>query len=137
MTVVVLDTSVYVSALVFGGVPRAAVERALASPLRIAVSAELKAELVATLERKFGWSSIQVSRACGHLWEGAVWCEPVPVQASRDPNDDHVLGCALAASAGVILTGDKDLLSLHPFRGIAILTPAAFLALPSEGRRDQ
>jgi predicted nucleic acid-binding protein len=40
-----------------------------------------------------------------------------------------VLGCALAASAKVLLTGDKDLLSLHPFRGIAILTPAAFLAM--------
>lgn len=47
----------------------------------------------------------------------------------RDPDDDHVLGCALAASAKVIVTGDKDLLSLHPFRGIAIVKPAAYLVL--------
>jgi predicted nucleic acid-binding protein len=31
--------------------------------------------------------------------------------------------------ADVIVTGDRDLLALNPFRGIAILTPAAYLAL--------
>lgn len=53
---------------------------------------------------------------------------PAPVQVSRDPNDDHVLGCAVAAGAQVLVTGDKDLLTLHPFRGVAIVTPAGFLA---------
>jgi len=48
-----------------------------------------------------------------------------------------ILGCALAASARVIVTGDKDLLSLHPFRNIAIVTPAAFLALEWEDRKDR
>ncbi len=32
----------------------------------------------------------------------------------------------------MIVTGDQDLLALHPFQGIAILTPAAFLDLPAE-----
>ncbi len=41
-----------------------------------------------------------------------------------------------AASANVLVTGDKDLLSLHPFRGIAIVTPAAFLAMPWEAHLD-
>jgi predicted nucleic acid-binding protein len=45
-------------------------------------------------------------------------------------------GCALAASAGVLVTGDKDLLSLHPFRGIAIVAPAAFLAMQGEFHSD-
>jgi predicted nucleic acid-binding protein len=35
---------------------------------------------------------------------------------------------ALAGKADFI-TGDADLLSLHPWRGIAILSPADFLAL--------
>ena len=132
MTAVVLDTSVYVSALVFGGVPQAAVDRARTAPLRIAVSQALKLELVRTLERKFGWPPARVARACEYLWAEAIWCDPVAVQASRDPDDDHVLGCALATSAKVLVTGDRDLLSLHPFRGIAIVTPAAFLALSLE-----
>jgi hypothetical protein len=45
VTVVVADTSVYVSALVFGGVPQAALVKALTAPCRVAVSPELKAEL--------------------------------------------------------------------------------------------
>lgn len=130
MTVVVADTSVYVSALVFGGVPQAALIKALTVPFRVAVSHALRAELVETLERKFGWPSSRVAHACAHLWGGAIWCEPVAVQASRDPDDDHVLGCAIAASANVLVTGDKDLLLLHPFKGIAIVTPATFLAMP-------
>ena len=55
MTVVVADTSVYVSALVFGGVPQAALIKALTVHFHVAVSHALRAELVETLERKFAW----------------------------------------------------------------------------------
>ena len=45
--------------------------------------------------------------------------------ASRDPKDDKFLDVAVNGRADVIVTGDGDLLALHPFHGIAILTPAA------------
>ena len=47
--------------------------------------------------------------------------------ASRDPKDDKFLDVAVNGRADVIVTGDGDLLALHPFRGIAILTPAAYV----------
>jgi putative PIN family toxin of toxin-antitoxin system len=47
----------------------------------------------------------------------------------RDPKDDVFLSVALAGQADVLVTGDSDLLSLNPFRGIPILTPAEFLTL--------
>jgi uncharacterized protein len=50
------------------------------------------------------------------------------VQICRDPKDDKLLALALDGNADIIVTGDKDLLTLHPFRGIAIITPAAYLA---------
>ena len=128
MTVIVADTSVTVSALVFGGVPQAALIKALRFPYRLAVSIELQGELVQTLSLKFDWPSARIAEACNRLWREALWCVPAPVQASRDPNDDHVLGCAIAAGAQVLITGDKDLLTLNPFRGVAIVTPAGFLA---------
>ena len=128
MTVVVADTSVTVSALVFGGVPQAALIKALRFPYRLAVSAALQEELVQTFAVKFGWPSARIAQACNHLWREALWCVPTPVQASRDPNDDHVLGCAVAAGAHILVTGDKDLLTLHPFGDVAIVTPAGFLA---------
>ena len=42
------------------------------------------------------------------------------VQASRDANDDKFLEVAVNGRADVIVTGDRDLLALNPFRGIAI-----------------
>ena len=45
-------------------------------------------------------------------------------QVSRDIDDDAVLACAIAAQAHLIISGDKDLLVLHPWRGIDILNPA-------------
>lgn len=129
MILVVTDTSVYVSALVFGGIPREALAEILKPPYRLAVSAQLQAELAQTLGNKFGWPAERIASAGDYLWRDALWCPPIPVQASRDPNDDHVLGCALAAEARMVVTGDKDLLTLHPFQTIAIVTPAQFLAL--------
>ena len=51
-----------------------------------------------------------------------------PVRATRDPTDDRFLEAAVNGRAGVIVTSDRDLLDLHPFRGIEILTPADYLA---------
>ena len=45
----------------------------------------------------------------------------------RDPKDNKFLELAVSANASCIITGDKDLLILHPFRGIPILNAADFL----------
>ena len=42
-----------------------------------------------------------------------------------NPDDDHVLACALAASAELIVSGDRHLLGLGNYQGIAIVNPAA------------
>lgn len=52
------------------------------------------------------------------------------VAACRDPKDDKFLDVALSGKAHMILTGDRDLLELHPFHGIEILSPASFLGRP-------
>lgn len=51
------------------------------------------------------------------------------VQICRDADDDAVLACALGAQARLIVTGDKDLRVLHPWRDIHILTPPDALRL--------
>jgi putative PIN family toxin of toxin-antitoxin system len=45
----------------------------------------------------------------------------------RDPRDNKFLELAISANASCIITGDKDLLVLHPFRGIPILNAVDFL----------
>jgi uncharacterized protein len=137
--IVVVDTSVYVSALVFGGVPRAALEKALKPPYQLAVSEAIREELAQTRQQKFRWPEYRIERAGAMLWAEAQWHVPSEIKAARDPNDNHVLGCALAAEAEILVSGDKDLLVLHPFRTIAIMTPTQFVALesPSAGHSDE
>jgi putative PIN family toxin of toxin-antitoxin system len=60
-------------------------------------------------------------------------CQPVSivhaVSDCRDPKDDKFLELALNGRADVIISGDIHLLEMHPWRGIAILKPAHYLAL--------
>jgi len=49
------------------------------------------------------------------------------VRECRDPEDDKILEVALNGRADVIITGDDDLLAMHPWREIAIVTPAEYL----------
>jgi uncharacterized protein len=49
------------------------------------------------------------------------------ITACRDPTDDKFLELAVNGRADMIVSGDSDLLDLNPFRGIPIITPAAFL----------
>lgn len=50
-----------------------------------------------------------------------------PITACRDPKDDKFLELAVNGHADLIVSGDADLLALNPFRGIPIVTPAAFV----------
>jgi len=56
----------------------------------------------------------------------------IQLQACRDPKDDKVLELAVSGNATCIISGDQDLLELHPFHGIPILTPAQFLAIQTD-----
>ena len=51
----------------------------------------------------------------------------ISISACRDPKDNMVLELAVTGNATHIVTGDKDLLALNPFLGIAIVTPQQFL----------
>ncbi len=63
------------------------------------------------------------------LSAAALWVEPaMVVHDCRDAKDNRYLELALAARADAIVSGDDDLLVLHPWRGIQVLRPTAFLA---------
>jgi putative PIN family toxin of toxin-antitoxin system len=56
----------------------------------------------------------------------ATVVQPAPIAPTvlADPDDDHVLACALAAKAELIVSGDRHLLDLHEYQGIPILNTA-------------
>jgi len=49
------------------------------------------------------------------------------ITVCRDPKDDKFLELAVNGGASHIITGDKDLLVLNPFRSIHILTPTQYI----------
>ena len=132
---VVLDSNIYVSALVFGGNPRAILELAEQGLFEVSVSDPIKADVQRVLGLKFSWSKTRIDDATSYLWSLARDTSPQQtVSDCVDPDDNRVLECALEAHAQAIVTGDNHLLKLHPYREIAILTPKQFLeAKPWEG----
>ncbi len=100
----------------------------------------MKVELIDVFHRPKFDRFISLERRLLFLADYLQFAEPVDslhvVTDCVDPKDDMILECALAGRADIILTGDDHLLRLHPWRGIAILTPADYLALqPGEGLR--
>ena len=47
----------------------------------------------------------------------------------RDPNDNKFLALAKVAGADVIVSSDDDLLRLHPWCGVQVISPATFVTL--------
>lgn len=73
---------------------------------------------------------IQVEQIVDNFRRFGILIEPgESVVASEDPDDDKFLECALGGDADVVVSRDPHLLDLKQFRGIRILSPAAFLAV--------
>jgi len=82
-------------------------------------------ELSRKLRDKFQYPEDEVAEIREAIMTAAEFVTPeqLPGDVCRDPNDVPVLGTAVAGRADVIITGDKDLLVLTPFRGIPIVRP--------------
>ncbi len=127
----VLDSNVLVSAALFQhGKPALAVQAALDEG-EILVSEEIVRELNDVLSReKFARYISEEDRARfleSLLGEARLIVIDEPINACRDPKDNKYLEAAVSGDAVCIVSGDEDLLVLHPFRGIPILRPHEFL----------
>jgi len=136
---IVIDTGVAVSAVLLPrSVPRQAFDAAAARG-RLLVSEATVAELDEVLRRPKFNRYLPEDKRLEFLAALVREAEPVAVTeeitACRDPKDDKFLELAVSGKASHIITGEGDLLALHPFRGVAIVTPQTFLAiLPVSGR---
>ena len=125
---VVLDTNVLVSALVFGGKPRAVVEMLLENGT-IIVSAEILTEIRRIIHAKFPAFKIHLARLEKLLKRDAKWVELGSTQVTvyRDPDDNKIIETAVIGTADYIVSGDEDLLVLQAYGAITILKSAEFL----------
>ena len=127
----VVDTNVFVSAIILPlSLPRRAVDQALDNGVLL-FSAATIAELEEVLRRpKFDRYVIREERQffLSQLASTAEFVQIIQlVRECRDPKDDKFLEVALNGRVDVIVTGDADLLGIHPWRGIEVLSPAKYL----------
>jgi hypothetical protein len=132
---VVVDVNIWISALLWGGVPDKVVILAQEQTITIFASDALFLELETTLRRPKFQSKIQslnlnLEDVIDATKDVLEFCPTISVDVPqlRDPKDTVVLAAAVAASAEAIVTGDLDLLVLIEFNGIPILTPQDFLS---------
>ena len=127
---VVLDTNILISAFVFpGGPPEAVFRLGLEHRLDIATSPVLLAEFARVLNLKFGWESDKVDSAVRQVSRIATIVRPTRTLhvISHDPDDDRVLEAAIESKADAIVSGDRHLLTLAEWDGVAIRRAAEFL----------
>lgn len=132
----VLDVNVLVRALIRPAGTVGPVLRSLRDGVYVALYSEaLLAEIVDVLGRprirdKYHLVDADIETVVALiLLRGEPVAPTRTITVCRDPKDDKVLELAVAGSAHVIVSGDLDLLVLHPFEGIPIVGPAEFLAM--------
>jgi uncharacterized protein len=141
---VVIDATVLVSAFLkaqSGGVSFDLLRSCAEGRFELFLSDDIIAETADVLlsrphiRRRYQYPDAAVHEFCRGLAALATRVSDVPkVKVVRDPDDDMVIACALAARADYLVTRDKDLLTLAAHADVAIATPEAFSAvLRSEG----
>ena len=130
----VLDTNVVLSALLFSGGSSAELRRAWQrASLRPLVSTVTAQELIRVLAYpKFRLTANAIEDLLADYLPYAstvrIPAKLPTVPVCRDPFDLPFLHLALAGNADVLISGDKDLLSLAAAFAVPILTPADYLA---------
>ena len=136
---VVLDSNVFISAVLFGGKPRAILNLAIEGLFEIAISDDILEEIKGVMEgKKFRFSKKIVYALMREVEDLAELVEPKErIEAvPADPEDNRVLECAVETGSGVIISGDSHLLALGSFGKIKIMNPDDFLRwfIRSRGR---
>ena len=134
---IVIDTNTLVSGFLWDGAPAQLVTAIFSGRARLFASPELFSELQEILHRpKFaarfvtrGETPAGIMRRYREASVEIIPAQIAPPENLRDADDAHVLACAVAAEADMIVSGDNDLLTLKSFQGIPILNAVEALAL--------
>ena len=132
---VVADTNVYISALMFGGLPGVFLDLAFKEAFTLVTSGVLLDELDEKLRGKFGVDLKDARAIRARLERISYLVEPdfVLKVIADDPDDNRVLECAVAGKANFAVSGDRHLLQLGSHAGIFILTVRQFMDASTVG----
>ena len=128
---VVLDTNVIVSSLQFQKGSLAEVWHILdAGRFRLLISPFIVTETARILRHRFHWQDQRLLQTTLRaIVKKAELVNPssIPDAVPNDPDDNHIIACAVEGCANLIVSGDRHLLDLAEYEGIPIIRPVDFL----------
>lgn len=127
---IVIDTNIYISAILFDGKPESIIKLAAAEKVALYTSHAIVAEVAGVLRNKFNWTNQQVEYADQFIRDISVLITPTSLisRIKADDADNRILECAVESKANFIVTGDrKHLLPLKKYGEIQIIDVADFL----------
>lgn len=128
---VVFDTNIFISAFAIpGGHAEETDLHAVHGTFELFTSVSILTETANTLRNKFEWSDEKVQQVMRSIGNTATVLKTQPdLHILKDEPDNRALECALLATADIIVTGDRHLLSLKHHHETSIVKPADFLEL--------
>lgn len=128
---VILDTNLLVSRALTPSSVIAGAVRLIIDHSHLLVSQATMDELATVLVRiqSKGYIKQDETLRIIHGYKEVVEWVPIieRIQACRDPKDDKFLELAVNGNAEYLITGDKDLLELQPFKNTSILSAKDFI----------
>ncbi len=131
---ILTDSNVFVSALITAqGTPARVLELALRYH-QVLISEKMLTELLSATTRPKLDRYLPAMARAKRLAEFSIRCHPVPDIAGsgppcRDPKDQYLADLAAAHQPDLLISGDRDLLALHPIGVTRVVTPTEALAL--------
>lgn len=124
-----LDTNIFISAFFWEGKEREILKKARKKQYQLILSAHIVKEIKGVLKDKFDAPQIKIETFIRDILivsdvvfpKGNIDC------IKEDPSDNYILETALLGKANFIISGDRHLLKLNPWRGIKIIQASKFL----------
>jgi len=128
---VVFDTNIFISAFVIPGcLAEKAILKIIEEEDSLLISKDIIDEVLSVLSSKFGRDREALSHVAVILSGLAELVTPAGrVKIFKDEPDNRILECAIYGKAGLLVTGDKEILQLREYRGVKIISLKEYLEL--------
>lgn len=126
----VFDTNILISAYLWPGVPRRALEIIRSGQCVLFSSTNAIRELVRVLGYpKFGFSAAEIAPIVNDLTTLVTLVNPRKQVSiiKKDPTDNTFLSIAIEAACSYIVSGDRHLLDLGSYEGVHIVKASEFM----------
>lgn len=132
---IVLDTNIYVSALLWeNSEARKLLVKLKGSNTQIFASSAIIEEIKEVLTRDFEWDDVSVSTAIEIILDIVTLVNPrvTITLVNEDPDDNKIIECAVESKANSIITYDKHLLKYNHYCRINIILPSEYVVWSAE-----